>query len=207
MAAEEITSCAYDNVNGLGLIIRVNPEELHVDDPSFYPKLYAGPSERRDKWGWAMKMFGMKCATFSTVPHDLHRRRRAALNPFFSKAAVRRLEPEIRQLVNRLCERLKEFQGSGEPVDLGLVFAALTTDVVTEYSFGRAYGCLKAPDFNPKLYRAVQANTKTSVLAKQFGWMIPLSRSLPHWMVKALNPLMMQMVYFSEVWPDVYIGR
>jgi hypothetical protein len=189
-----------------GPIIRINPEELHVDDPAFYPKLYTGPSERRDKWGWAMKMFGMKCATFSTVPHDVHRRRRAALNPFFSKAAVARLEPEIQQLVNQLCGRLMEFQASGKPADLGLAFAALTADVVTEYSFGKAYECLKAPDFNPQLYEAVQANVKTTVLAKQFGWIVPLSRSLPHWMVKAFNPLMMQMVYFAEVGSD-FISR
>lgn len=184
---------------GTGPIIRINPEEIHVNDFSFYPTLYTGYSERRDKWFWSMKMFGNTKATFTTIPHDLHRRRRAALNPSFSKAAVTRLEPEIRHLVNQLCRRIEEFKGTGQPVDLGLAFAALTADVVTKYSFGNCYKCLEAPDFNPLLYKAIQANTQTTPLAKQFGWMIPLSRSMPHWMVQALNPLMMRMVHFAEV--------
>ncbi|KAI9666683.1 MAG: hypothetical protein M1821_004619 [Bathelium mastoideum] len=181
-----------------GPIIRINPYEIHVDDPKFYYNLYTGPTEKRDKWAWSMNMFGMKAATFSTVPHELHRWRRAALNASFSKAAVYHLEPEVRALVNKLCERLEEFQKTGEPANVGPIFSALTTDVVTGYSFGKSYGCLQAPDFKPQLYEAVQANTRTTVLAKQFNWMIPLSRSLPHWIVQAVNPLMMQMVYFAD---------
>ena len=187
-----------------GPIIRINPYEIHVDDPAFYYKLYTGPTERRDKWHWSMKMFGMNYATFATVPHDLHRRRRAALNPSFSKAAVYNLEPEIRALVNQLCKRLKDYRKSGEPVNLGLIFSALTTDVITGYSFGKSYECLQAPDFNPQLHEAIHANTKTTVLAKQFNWIIPLSRSLPHWMVQAMDPAMMQMVYFAEVRPEAF---
>jgi cytochrome P450 len=146
-----------------------------------------------------MKLFGMKSATFVTESHDLHRRRRAALNASFSKATITALEPEIRDLVDKLCTRLKEFQKSGEPAELGLIFAALTADVVTQYAFGNRYGCLDAPDFNPMLYKAVQANIKTSTLAKQFGWLVPLSRAMPHWMVNAMNPLMLQMIYFANV--------
>ncbi|KAL9084937.1 MAG: hypothetical protein Q9165_007803 [Trypethelium subeluteriae] len=181
-----------------GPIIRINPYEIHVDDPAFYPDLYTGSTGKRDKWQWSMNMFGMKCATFSTVPHDLHRQRRAALSPSFSKAAVYHLEPDIRALVDKLCDRLKEYQRSSEPANLGPIFAALTTDIITGYSFGKSYECLQAPDFNPKLYEAVQATTRITVLAKQFPWIVPLSRSLPHWMVQATNPLMMQMVQFTE---------
>ncbi|KAL9078820.1 MAG: hypothetical protein Q9157_002261 [Trypethelium eluteriae] len=182
-----------------GPIIRINPYEIHVDDPAFYADLYTGSTGKRDKWHWSMNMFGMKSATFSTVPHDLHRERRAALNPSFSKAAIYHLEPVILALVDQLCDRLQEYQRSGEPANLGPIFAALTTDVVTEYAFGKSYQCLQAPDFNPQLHEAAQANTKTTVLAKQFPWIIPLSRSLPHWVVQAVNPLMMQMVHFTDV--------
>ncbi|KAI9710975.1 MAG: hypothetical protein M1820_002412 [Bogoriella megaspora] len=181
-----------------GPIVRINPYEIHVNDPAFYYKLYTGSGERRDKWQWSMNMFGMKRATFATVPHDLHRRRRAAINPAFSKAAISNLEPEIRALVDKLCQRLTEFRISGEPANIGPIFAALTTDVVTKYCFGKAYGCVEAPDFKPDLQKAIVANTKTTVLAKQFDWLIPLLHALPHWMVKLTNPLMMQIVYFAE---------
>ncbi len=146
-----------------------------------------------------MTLFGMSAATFSTIPHDLHRRRRAALNPFFSKAVVARFEPQLRTLNDRLCQRLREFKETGEPANLGVIFAALSTDVITTYAFGEAYNSLNAPDFNPQLYKAVQANTRNTPVAKQFPWIIPLSRKLPYWAVKAMNPLLMQMVYFAEV--------
>ena len=149
-----------------------------------------------------MNMFGTNASTFSTVPHDLHRRRRAAINPSFSKAAIYRLEPDIQALLNQLCKRLKEYQNSGKPAHLGPIFSALTTDVITGYAFGKSYECLQAPDFAPQLYKAIQANTKTSVLSKQFPWMVPLSRKLPHWIVQITNPLMMEMVHFSNVRSD-----
>ncbi len=179
--------------------MRINPQELHVADPAFYSKLFAGPTEKRDKWDWAMKMFGPSGATFATVPHELHRHRRAALNPFFSKAAVMRLEPQLTALLEQLCRRFQEFRESGQPATLGPIFSALTTDVITMYAFGEAYGGLNAPDFNPEMYEAVQGNTKVTVIAKQFPWFLPLMRALPQWFVKATNPSMMQMIYLIEV--------
>lgn len=40
-----------------GPIVRINPEELHVDDAGLYDKIYVG-NRRTDKWHWSAKMFG-----------------------------------------------------------------------------------------------------------------------------------------------------
>jgi hypothetical protein len=41
-----------------GPIIRINPEEIHVGDPDFFPQLYPVSNRRRDRWRFFTKQFG-----------------------------------------------------------------------------------------------------------------------------------------------------
>ena len=107
-----------------GPIIRINPYELHVSSPEFYEKLYAGPGKRRHRWDWMTVQFDVPQSMFGTNDHDLHRIRRAAVHPFFSKGAVRKLQPIIEERVEALMGR--GFQASGEPVPLNYAFSAYT---------------------------------------------------------------------------------
>jgi hypothetical protein len=110
-----------------GPIVRINPFELHVDDPDFLEDIFTGPgSHKRDKWEWATKGLGVPGATLMTNGHDLHRLRRAALNPFFSKASVRNLQPLIDAKLDFFIERFEEFHKNGEVMVINHAFAALT---------------------------------------------------------------------------------
>src|SRR4051812_204432 len=64
-----------------GPIVRINPYELHILDPDFYLELYAS-NRKLDKYRWWTNLAGADGSGFSAVPHDLHRLRRGALNPF-----------------------------------------------------------------------------------------------------------------------------
>ncbi len=110
-----------------GPIIRVNPYEVHVNDPAFADELYLGPGPRkRDKWEWAMSGLGVPGATLMTCNHDHHRLRRSALNPFFSKASVRSLQPLLDSKMDQFIERFKDFQQTGDVMVLNHAFAAFT---------------------------------------------------------------------------------
>lgn len=109
-----------------GPVIRINPEEVHVADPDFYDVIYTGPTQKRDKWAWFCNQFGIPDSAFASVKHDVHRMRRNALNPFFSKAKVRSLQPLIEEVAHNLISRFEGFKKSGDHFTLSLAYAALT---------------------------------------------------------------------------------
>lgn len=112
-----------------GPIIRINPYELHIADPAYYDKLYASSAsgEKRNKWEWYTKQFGTPEAMFSTIGHDKHKARRAALNRFFSMASVRRLQPVIQERVHALVQRIRAFKDVKDGViKVDYAYAAFT---------------------------------------------------------------------------------
>lgn len=114
-----------------GPIIRINPYELHVLDSNFYDTLYASSAsgEKRDKWEWFTKQFGLPEAMFSTTSHDQHKLRRAALNRFFSMASVKKLQPMIEERVDKLLKRLLSFKDVTENdgvIKVNYAYAAFT---------------------------------------------------------------------------------
>jgi cytochrome P450 len=109
-----------------GPIVRINPEEIHIETPDFYEKVYAAGGKKRDKWDRFVRQFGLPLSIFGTIDHDKHRVRRAALNPFFSKAAVRRLQPVLDERLDKFLGRVVDFQESGKHMTISLGFAAFT---------------------------------------------------------------------------------
>lgn len=65
-----------------------------------------------------MRATGFSDALFATVPHDLHRVRRAAVAPFFSKQNVRKLQPVLDKIIDQMFVQLKGFQRSRQVVRL-----------------------------------------------------------------------------------------
>ena len=63
-----------------------------------------------------------------SIKHDLHRKRREALNPFFSKKSVVGLESMIGQKVKQLCPRMEEHSKQQTPVNLSEVYFAFANE-------------------------------------------------------------------------------
>ena len=65
-----------------------------------------------------------------TVDHDLHRKRRKPLEPFFSRHGVSQLEGMIFQVVEKFVARLEALKGSNTVIRLDHAFSALSGDVI-----------------------------------------------------------------------------
>ncbi|KAF5630183.1 acetyl synthetase [Fusarium sp. NRRL 25303] len=171
-----------------GPVVRINPFELHVNDPTFYPILCSSSTKKQDKWAWAAGMFGNNTSVFSTVPHDHHRIRRAALNPLFSRTAIKQLEPTIKSQIHELRQRLDSFCESGMVLDLGLAFTVFAADVISAYCFGELFGLLQDPDFAPEWVETVAAPSELGHLIKQFPWALGLFKWVPKSLIGVISP-------------------
>lgn len=67
---------------------------------------------------------------FGTVPHDHHRIRRGALNNYFSKQAIYKLEPVLYENLDKLMGQIKGYQKSGQILSLSDMLAGFSGDVI-----------------------------------------------------------------------------
>jgi len=120
----------------IGPVIRINPSELHVNDIDFYDEIYNSGSRRRDIYDFSRRGLDAPLSLGGTIAHEVHRHRRDALKPFFSKDNATKLEPLIRDKVDSLCKRIP---GSEQPIVLSNAFMALTVDIIREFAFGKKW--------------------------------------------------------------------
>ena len=118
----------------------------------------------------------------------MHRKRRAALNPFFSKQKVMSLEPVIRNQIEKLVRRIDEFASSGNVLPIGVAYGAATMDIISEYALEKSYGNLEHPDFNQELVEFLNGFGKQWHLGKHFHLLWLLLSNLPQWMFQKLDP-------------------
>ncbi|KAL8866610.1 MAG: hypothetical protein Q9174_006198 [Haloplaca sp. 1 TL-2023] len=155
----------------------------------YYDELYVGPSKRRsNKYEWSVRGFGPFLNAASTVGHDLHRVRRGAVAPFFSKSLVQQQEPYVREMVDKLVSRLDKLKGTGAVINLVNVFPCLGTDIFCQYAFASPHGYLEDPDFAPSWHKAVTDASESGHLFKQFPWLETLMRKLPPAVVRRIAP-------------------
>ena len=90
--------------------------------------------------------------------------RKDMFQPYFSKAAIQRLESVIK---GKIAKFLTVLAGvfEGKAVDMSLGFSCLTADVVTEYYNQKPSGALDAPDFQFPPIVQVEEVMSTSVYA------------------------------------------
>ncbi|KAL4895476.1 cytochrome P450 [Aspergillus ambiguus] len=136
-----------------GPIVRINPRELHIKDPYFFDQIYT--SKKQEKDPYFVRLFTVPLAAVSTIDHSHHRLRRETLNPFFSKRAVLGLEHIIHDKVEKVRVALRRAYKNKTVVSLDGIFAALTADVISHYTYGESIGILESEDLKNDFREAV----------------------------------------------------
>ncbi|KAF9884399.1 hypothetical protein FE257_001799 [Aspergillus nanangensis] len=172
--------------NQYGPIVRINPREIHVRDPYFFDQIYN--SKRQDKDPYIARIFASPLSGSATVDHDHHRFRRELVNPFFSKRAVMGLEYIIRDKVDKVSLRLQQAYKDRTVVSLDGIFAALTADVISHYTYGESMGILDTEDMRNDFRDAVRG----AVEICHFTRFSPLPQLLVDnvpWLIEWLQPI------------------
>jgi hypothetical protein len=189
-----------------GPIIRITPTELHIDEPGYYETLYSRVV-RRDKYSYFSGRFGYASDCFSTINHDLHRLRRKALSPMFSVRKIEEFQPVIKEKVEKLCQKIGLYVQDGQVLPLSRAWMALTTDVITEYSFAKSYDQLDSPNFQETLHEALVAIYTTGQFALHFPIVFPILDIMPEWLVKMAQPEVLPVVGLRKVNTQHFFAR
>jgi len=144
-------------------------------------------------------MAGAPESAFATASHNLHRLRRSALNPFFSKRAIANNEAQVKDKIEHLCRRLRECMENGEVVRTDAAFMALTMDIITEFAFGDSYNYLDEPDFKLEWKETVIGGSANGVFLRQFPWALPILKATPLSLLEVANPKAARLVAWQHM--------
>lgn len=171
-----------------GPIIRITPDEVHVNDIGFLDTVYAPSMKRRDKYDYQLKTLRVPGGVGTTASYDVHKKRREALSPFFSKRNVLYLEPLITQKVDQLCQLIAKHAAESTPVNLSDILFAFSNDVVTNFLFAQ-----QADILGDEAKAAILRRNSTELLLgvhinKHFPWFPDFMEALPLSISKPMMP-------------------
>lgn len=172
---------------------------MHIQDSSFYDVLYATnrPAAKRKDLD---HRFNNPKAAFSTSDHALHRLRRSALNPFFSKRAISERAPIIQKHIDAVCRRLKsEFQNTGRILVVNEMWGCWNTDIIIEYCFERRYNFIYEPNFKSPFVKSMMDLLDGVHWVTQFPGLVTMMNWMPDTIVGRMDTRMKNVIKFNEV--------
>jgi cytochrome P450 len=145
--------------------------------------------------------FCLQYSTFATPTNEAHSIRRGALNPLFSRKRVLALEEVVQDKVDKLIRRTHEAEQQGKPIDVHHGFRAISSDVISDYAFGKSYDILNSPDLGKNWYEMIQGLGPTMWFFQQFSFLRPLAPMTPKWMAQIISPPLNHMMKYSICFP------
>lgn len=182
----------------IGPIVRINPRELHILDPSFYDDIYASGGRKRNKDAQFLKAYSVPDSMVGTVDHDRHRYRRNILSGFFSKKSVNELSPVVEPKVLKLMARFATAYQQGTIVHIDDAFSALASDVITQYSFGKSWDFLDDKHFRRDIRSAITETSNVIHVNRFFPVYARILRMVPQSWIITLQPGKVSLLRFMK---------
>lgn len=108
--------------------MRVAPNEVHVNDVDFLDPIYNPPSRKRNKYLPNLKGLPLDESMGAARNWEIHRKRREAINPFFSHKRVLETEGLIREKVDEFCQNLDQAVKSQSILNMSDTYFALALE-------------------------------------------------------------------------------
>jgi Cytochrome P450 len=177
----------------LGPIVRIAPNEVHLSDPDNYDVIYSvGSKFYKDRAFYGA--LGDKFSIFSTASNELHRYRRAPLNPFFSRRSVLDLEGLVQSKAAKLCSILQNDLEEGKATNLHDGFRGISMDVITDYAFDDCWNQLDRDDLGAWFSNMAKNTGTTFWVMQQFPFLLKPMKSIPPETAKKLSPAIGDMI-------------
>ena len=175
-----------------GPVVRITPEEVHVaTGAEEYEKIYHVGS----KYAKSPNFYNALCVPHSSVgteSNDVHRIKRAAMNPIFSRQKVLEVESIVQDKVAKVISRLENSTkhtriGDESGVDLHHAFRAVSVDVASEFAFGRCYDFLDKDDTGADFFEMARGIGPALYAFQQFPSLQRLALKIPPWLAPWLS--------------------
>lgn len=128
-------------------------------------------------------------ATVDAIEHDHHRRRRAAVAPFFTRQKIIDFSPYASSRIKKLCTILEtQYKGSGKVVSLNEAWDVYVTDLLTWYLYALSYDFLDHPGFEALFTTAIHNLLYSIPFATSFPTLAKWLHRLPEWATLMLDP-------------------
>ncbi|KAK5989403.1 N-acetyltryptophan 6-hydroxylase ivoC [Cladobotryum mycophilum] len=178
-----------DRHPALGPLIRINPDELHCSDPEFLNEVYAGGQRPRNKSQHWISGFpsNLHTATVFTIDHDTHRSRRSAFIKFFSRMRTSRLQGVVHQTAQKLCDKMLGYKEQG-PFETMKAYSCFTTDIISEYCFGRSTAFLDQPGWDSNYLSSVNSVGQMIHMLRQFPLLGHFLHRMPLLLLRMFSP-------------------
>ncbi|EGD97356.1 benzoate 4-monooxygenase cytochrome P450 [Trichophyton tonsurans CBS 112818] len=180
-----------------GPVIRITPDEVHLSNPENYDKIYHVGTPY-NKSAPFYDAFGVDKATFTTADNNIHRMKRAAFNPFFSRKRVLELEDIVQSKAKTLVRRISTALKTCGGIDLHHGFRAISIDVISDYAFDNCYNFLEKDDFGAPFFDMIRGFGPMFWFFQQFPFLRPILLGVPPWVAKLTSPSLTRMLQFHQ---------
>ncbi|KAF8463077.1 cytochrome P450 [Kalaharituber pfeilii] len=187
-----------------GPVIRINPNEIHVTDPSTYNTIYLRSHPLFLKYHPFYRIFLADSASVGIMNPQVHRVRREQLTLLFSRNNVVEMEGIVWDTVNSLCKKVKEYaldsQNDIPAKKLGMktLFKMVTSDVISAFCYGMSFSSLPAAQMTcnrsgvvmatpPRFLNSMARAAEAFWFFQRFWRLQLLLVNLPDWFVDSFN--------------------